>query len=188
MRKLVSHLIITLDWVVTFGPVLEAIKKLRDTQEVLSDFFTRVAEEDSMLLGRVTYQQWADYWPNSHVEPFATHINTVPKYVVSQTLQSAPWGTFGNTTLLRGDLATDITALKRRSGNNIGVHGSPKLVESLIERDLLDELRLEIYPVIAGSGTHLFHEDRSVKHLQLVNSKTTNNGVVILSYKPASAL
>jgi dihydrofolate reductase len=186
MRKLVAHLIITLDWVVGIDAVVDTIKRLRDSKEVEPDFFARIAEEDAMLLGRVTYQQWADYWPNSKVEPFASHINTVPKYVVSKTLQTVPWGTSDNATLLKGDIVQAITGLKQLPGKNIGVHGSPKLVESLIQTDLLDELRLEIYPVIAGSGMRLFHERQATKHLQLANSKITQNGVVILTYKPAN--
>ena len=87
MRKIVSHLILTLDGVAVFDAVVDTIAKLRDTEEVLSDFFARVAEEDAMLLGRVTYQEWADYWPTSAVEPFASHINRVPKYVVSNSLE-----------------------------------------------------------------------------------------------------
>jgi dihydrofolate reductase len=73
-------------------------------------------------------------------------------------------------------------ALKQQPGKNIGVHGSPTLVESLLHADLLDELRLEIYPVVAGSGARLFHDGQAVKHLQLADSKVTSNGVVILTY------
>ena len=186
MRKVVAHLIITLDGVVVFDAVVDTIVKLRDTEEVLADFLAKVAEEDAMLLGRVTYQEWADYWPNSTVEPFASHINSVPKYVVSKTLEAVPWGSSGNATLLKGNLADAITALKQQSGKNIGVHGSPTLVESLLQADLLDELRLEIYPVVAGSGARLFRDGQAIKHLQLVDSKITENGVAILTYKAAN--
>jgi dihydrofolate reductase len=185
MRKVVAHLIVTLDGVVVFDAVADAIVKLRDTEEVLADFFTKVAEEDAMLLGRVTYQEWAGYWPNSTVEPFASHINSVQKYVVSKTLEAVSWGTRGNATLLKGNPADAITALKQQRGKTIGVHGSPTLVESLLQADLLDELRLEIYPVVAGSGVRLFHDGRAVKHLRLANSKITENGVAILTYKTA---
>ncbi|HLV00672.1 MAG TPA: dihydrofolate reductase, partial [Acidobacteriota bacterium] len=104
MRKIVAHQIITLDGVVVFDAVVEAIAKLRDTEEVLAHFFARVAEEDAMLLGRVTYQEWAGYWPDSTDEPFASHINSVPKYVVSNTLETVSWGSSGNVTLLKGNL------------------------------------------------------------------------------------
>ena len=184
MRKRVSHLILTLDGVAVFDAVVDTIAKLRDTEEVLSDFFARVAEEDAMLLGRVTYQEWADYWPTSTVEPFASHINRVPKYVVSNSLEVAQWGTHGKATLLKGSLADTVTTLKQQPGKSIGVHGSPTLVESLLHADLLDELHLEIYPVVAGRGACLFHDGQPVKHLQLAASKLTSNGVAILTYQP----
>ena len=187
MRKIVAHLIITLDGVVNFDVVVETILKLRDKEEVLADYFAKVAEEDAMLLGRVTYQEWADYWPTSTNEPFASHINRVPKYVASKTLEAVPWGSSGNATLLEGKLADAITALKQQSGKNIGVHGSPTLVESLLHADLLDELRLEIYPVVAGSGARLFRDGHAIKHLQLVASKITKKGVAILTYKAADS-
>jgi dihydrofolate reductase len=186
MRKVVAHLILTLDGVVGFEAVVDTIVKLRDTEAVLADFFAKVAEEDAMLLGRMTYQEWADYWPTSTVEPFASHINRVPKYVVSTTLTAAPWGENGQATVLQGDLADAITALKQQPGKTIGVHGSPTLVEALVQADLLDELRLELYPVIAGRGARLFHEGQASKHLQLADAKIIENGVVILTYKAAN--
>lgn len=182
MRKVVAHLIITLDGVVGFDAVADAIVKLRDTEEVLADFFARVAEEDAMLLGRVTYDEWSGYWPTSTDEPFASHINSVPKYVVSRSLKAAPWGTGGSATVLTGDLAESIMALKKQRGKNIGVHGSGTLVESLLRAGVLDELRLEVYPVVAGSGARLFHEGPPMKDLRLAGSKITSNGVAILSY------
>jgi len=184
MRNVVAHLIMTLDGVVKFDAVVDTIVKLRDTQEVLADFFAKVADEDAMLLGRVTYREWADYWPTSTDEPFATHINSVPKYVVSTSLSSVPWGTRGNATLLKGSLADAITSLKQQPGKNIGVHGSPSLVESLVRADLLDLLRLEVYPIIAGSGARLFKEGSGPRRMDLVESKTTSNGVMIVTYRP----
>lgn len=186
MRTIVSHLILTLDGVAKFDAVADTIVKLRDTEEVLSDFFSKVANEDAMLLGRVTYQEWADYWPTSTLEPFASHINSVPKHVVSRTLDSVPWGTRGNATLIKGSLVDAVAALKRQPGKNIGIHGSPTLAEALLQADLLDELRLEIYPVVAGSGARLFQDGRAIKHLQLANTKITSNGVAILTYQPAN--
>jgi dihydrofolate reductase len=184
MRKLVSHVIMTLDGVAQFDTVADRVGKLRDTDEVLADFFAKLADEDAMVLGRVTYQEWEGYWPTSTVQPFAGHINSVPKYVISRTLDEAPWGTSGNATLLKGDLVDVITALKQQPGRNVGVHGSIRLVQSLLHADLLDELRLEIYPVVAGSGARLFQEGRPPKQLQLATSHTTRNGVVIVTYQP----
>jgi dihydrofolate reductase len=183
MRKVVSHTILTLDGAAVFDAVVETIVELRNTDEVLADFNSKVAEEDAMLLGRVTYQEWADYWPTSKTEPFASHINGVPKYVVSRSLDAVPWGTTDNATLLGGDLAEAVTELKGQPGRNIGVHGSPTLVEGLLQADLLDEMRLEIYPVVAGTGARLFKEGNAPKRLRLVDSKVTGNGVAILTYE-----
>jgi len=184
MRKLVSHLLVTLDGVVQLDAVVDTIKRLR-AGEVSADFSARIAQEDAMLLGRVTYQQWAGFWPTSTIQPFADHINTVTKYVASRTLDTAPWGPGASATVLSGELASAIAALKRQPGKNIGVHGSPRLVAALLNADLLDELRLELYPVVAGHGTRLFQDDGPIKHLQLTASTTTGNGVAILSYQPA---
>ncbi|MBB6096388.1 dihydrofolate reductase [Povalibacter uvarum] len=183
MRKLVSHLIMTLDGVVQFDAVADSIVRLRDTDEVLADFFGKVAEEDAMVLGRVTYEEWAGYWPTSEVQPFADHINNVAKYVASRTLGNMSWPAGrGSVTLLGDDVVSALTKMKQQPGRNIGIHGSGTLVESLLHAGVLDELRLEIYPVIAGTGARLFRAGRSPKNLQLVDSKTTRNGVVIATY------
>ena len=183
MRKVISHTILTLDGAAVFDAVSDTIAELRNTEEVLNDFNPKVADEDAMLLGRVTYQEWADYWPTSTTEPFASHINGVPKYVISRSLEDAPWGTSDNATIISGDLAEAVTELKQQPGKNIGVHGSPTLVEGLLHADLLDEMRLEIYPVVAGTGARLFKDGNAPKRLDLANSKTTANGVAILTYQ-----
>ena len=136
-----------------------------------------------MLLGPVTYQEWAGYWPTSDNQPFAGHINSVAKYVVSSSLEAAPWGQHESATVLEGDLVAAVTELKQQPGKNIGVHGSPTLVEGLLRADLLDEMRLEIYPVIAGTGRRLFGDGRTPKKLRLTDSLITPNGVAILTYQ-----
>ena len=185
MRRVVSHTILTLDGVAVFDAVAEAIVELRNTEEVLEDFHGRVAEEDAMLLGRVTYEEWSDHWPTSDSEPFASHINGVPKYVVSRTLEEVSWGSSDNATLIRGELTEAVSELKEQPGKNIGVHGSPTLVEGLLHADLLDEMRLEIYPVVAGTGARLFKDGNEPKRLRLADSSVTGNGVAILSYERA---
>jgi len=187
MRKLVSHLLMTLDGTAILDTaVIEAIMKLRD-EEVEADFFKHVADEDAMLLGRVTYSEWACFWPTSIIEPFASHINSVPKYVASSTLSSAPWGTKADAHLLLGTIEEEVAKLKRLSGKNIGIHGSPTLVESLLQSNLLDELRLEVYPIFAGTGTPFFRPGREMKQLELIRSLVTANGVAILTYRPGAA-
>jgi dihydrofolate reductase len=128
----------------------------------------------------VTYQEWASYWPTSTDEPYASHINNTPKHVVSTTLDKVEWK---NSTLVTGDIAEEIARLKQQPGKNIGVAGSPTLVESLLQNDLLDELTLMIHPVV-GSGKRLFKDGRALKRLKLVASKTTSTGVSIVTYQP----
>jgi dihydrofolate reductase len=135
-----------------------------------------------MMLGRVTYEEWAGYWPTSSSEPFASHINGVPKFVVSSTLDAAPWEGFEDATVVSGDLAQFVADLRAQPGKNIGVHGSPSLVEGLLQADLLDELRLEIYPVLAGTGARL-KDGREPKRLGLAESRMTRNGVAVLTYR-----
>jgi dihydrofolate reductase len=140
--------------------------------------------EDAMLMGRVTYQDWLPYWPTSTDEPYASHINKIPKYVVSRTLNDVEWGKWEKPTLIKEDLAAQINKLKGQPGKNISVSGSPTLVRSLMQDNLLDELKLMIHPVVVGKGKRLFTEDVDLKRLKLVDSKVTGTGVVIVTYQP----
>jgi dihydrofolate reductase len=140
-----------------------------------------LAEEDTVLLGRVTYQEWASYWPTSNDEPFASFINNTPKYVFSTTLKSVEWQ---NSTLVKRSLAEEIARLKAQPGRNIGVAGSPTLVRSLLQQDLLDELILMIHPVVVGHGKRLFNGEGDLKRFKLVNAQITSTGVSILTYQP----
>jgi dihydrofolate reductase len=183
MRKIVSHLIISLDGVAKLDSIEGPIMDLRKSPEVLGDFFEKLAEEDAMILGRKTYQEWANYWPTSSYKPFASHVNVVPKYVASNTLNTLPWGSYEDALHIKGELSEELASLKRMPGKNIGVHGSPTLVGSMLQENLIDELRLEIYPVIAGSGPRLFQDRGDLKQLALIDSKITSNGVAILTYR-----
>jgi dihydrofolate reductase len=142
---------------------------------------------DTVLLGRSTYQMWAEYWPNysgGDDAAFAEWINNSPKYVVSTTLDDVD--AWQNSTLIKGDLAEAVTRLKEGEGKDISVAGSPGLVTSLLERDLLDELSLMINPVVAGEGRRkLFPGDAAVKKLELVSAKPTSSGVILATYRPA---
>jgi dihydrofolate reductase len=129
----------------------------------------------------VTYQEWASYWPTAPDEPFASFINSTPKYVFSRTLDSAE--EWKNPTLIKGDLAQAITQLKQLPGKNIGTAGSPSLVSSFLEQDLLDELILLVHPVVVGHGKRLFQDGGSLKRLNLLSSKTTRPGTIILTYQ-----
>lgn len=181
MRKISSWLFISLDGVVE-APNEWQFDVMDD--DMIRDITAQTDAEDAMLMGRVTYEDWLPFWPTSSDEPYASHINNIPKYVVSTTLDQVEWGNWKKPTLIIGNLAKEINKLKQQPGKNIGVSGSPTLVRSLLGENLLDELKLMIHPVIVGHGKHLFKEDSNLKKLQLVNSKVTGTGVAILTYQP----
>jgi dihydrofolate reductase len=131
----------------------------------------------------VTYEGWSTYWPTATYEPFASFINNVPKVVVSTTLKQVGWGSFDNAKLIKGSLAEGIARLKEQSGRTIGVNGSPSLVRSLLAQDLLDELYLQVHPVLGGKGQRLFSDDSDVKRLKLLENKTNSKGVAMLHYQ-----
>jgi dihydrofolate reductase len=135
---------------------------------------------DALLLGRVTYEGFADAWPSRSGE-FADKFNTMPKYVVSTSLDDADWS---GSTVLEGDLADAVSDVKQKHDGDIVVHGSAQLAQELLEQDLVDELRLMVFPVVLGSGKRLFGETSDKKPLQLVDSKTVGDGVAILIYRP----
>jgi len=139
-------------------------------------------ESEALLLGRVTYEGFADAWPSREGE-FADKFNNMPKYVVSSTLKDPEWN---NSTVLEGDVAEAVSKLKREHDGDIVVHGSPSLVQSLLENDLVDELRLMVFPVVLGSGKRLFGETSDKKALMLADSKAVGDGVAILVYEPAA--
>jgi dihydrofolate reductase len=181
MRKVVSGLFISLDGV-TESPDKWQFDHFDDG--MMAALVAHIAAEDTILLGRVTYEEWAPYFPTSTDEPYASHINNTAKYVVSNTLDKVEWGKWNNITLIKGNLAETITRLKQQPGKNIGVSGSPSLVRSMLQNNLLDELYLMIHPVVAGSGKRLFADGGELKRLKLVDSKTTPTGVAILTYQP----
>ncbi len=178
MRKVVSGLFISLDGV-TEAPDQWQFDHF--DQGMMEAMTAMLAQLDAALLGRVTYQEWVGYWPTSSDEPYASFINSVPKYVVSTTLDRVEWN---NAHLVRGNLAEEIGRLKQQPGKDIGVQGSPTLVRSLIEADLLDELTLLVHPVVVRRGKHLFEGGGDLKRFTLVESKTTPTGVAMLRYEP----
>jgi dihydrofolate reductase len=134
----------------------------------------------ALLLGRVTYEGFAEAWPSREGD-FADKFNSMPKYVVSTTLENPEWN---NSTVLKGDIADEVTKLKREQDGDIVVHGSARLVQTLLEHDLVDELRLMVYPVVLGSGKRLFGETSDKKPLRLVDTKVVGDGVAIFTYAP----
>jgi len=138
-------------------------------------------QSEALLLGRVTYQGFADAWPQRDGE-FADKFNNMPKYVVSSTLENPEWT---NTTVLEGDPIEAVAKLKQEQDGDIVVHGSAQLAQALIENDLVDEFRLMVFPVVLGAGKRFFGETTNKKSLKLTDSQMVGDGVAILVYQPA---
>jgi dihydrofolate reductase len=138
-------------------------------------------KSDALLLGRVTYEGFAKAWPSREGE-FADMFNNMPKYVVSTTLSDPEWA---NSTVVGGDLAEAVSDVKGRHDGDIVVHGSAQLVQALLELDLVEELRLMVFPVVLGTGKRLFGDTTDKKPLTLAESKTVGDGVAIMVYRSA---
>ena len=146
-----------------------------------------IVEAGGFLLGRATYEIFAAYWPNAPEEEqvIAEPLNTKPKYVASTTLsEPLEWQ---NSTLLQGELAPAVAALKQGDGGEVHVIGSSQLVQSLIEHDLVDELRIMLDPLLLGGGKRCFPEDGKQRELRLADSQVTSTGAILASYRRAEA-
>jgi dihydrofolate reductase len=141
-----------------------------------------MAETDTYLFGRKTYEKMAAYWPTApEHDPYAQHLNGAPKFVASRTLRTLEWR---NSTLIEGDVPEEVARLKAEPGKNIAVLGSGDLVQTLLAHDLVDEFFLAVFPIVLGSGKRLFRDADQARKLSLVDSKTTGTGGVILTYRP----
>ncbi len=137
---------------------------------------------DALLLGRKTWDIFAGYWPHhDEGDPVSHGINVLPKYVPSTTLKDPDW----NTHVIEGDVEAAVRELKAMPGRELQVHGSGDLLRWLLERDLVDELNLQLYPVVVGDGLRLFPEQGQTHDLALVESRSTPSGVTIQTYRPA---
>jgi dihydrofolate reductase len=183
MRKIIAGLFISLDGVVE-APETWQFPYFND--EMGETVASQAAQSDTMLLGRKTYEEFAAYWPNvSKDEPFADVMNDTPKLVASTTLDHVDWQ---NSTLIEGDVTTELTRIKQDSGRDISITGSPTLVRSLLKDGVLDELRLLVHPIVVGHGKRLFEETDAPIPFKLVDAKTFSTGVMALTYVPAPAL
>jgi dihydrofolate reductase len=154
--------------------------------EELGAFIREAYEQaDAMLLGRVTWGIWEGYWPLHDDHPIGHTINSVPKYVPSTTLTEASWH---NTHFLAGDVEAAVRELKAQPGRDLLLQGSGKLLQWLLERDLVDELTLIVYPVVVGDGLRLFPETGPALDMELVESRSTPSGISIQTYRPAGRL
>lgn len=182
MRKIVAGLFMALDGVVESpmtwsGPYF--------TQEMVEVMSAGIAQADAVVLGRRTYQEFAEIWPKQEGSgPMANFLNNAPKYVFSKTLDKVEWK---NSTLVKGNVAAELGKLKQLPGKNIQVPGSPRLVRSLLCKGLLDDLTLFILPIVVGTGMRLFDDMIGQVRLKLAASKTFSNSVLSATYQPATA-
>ncbi len=179
MRRVVVSTYVTLDG------VMEAPEKwfLRFWNEEAAKYaHDQLFASDALLLGRATYQGFAAAWPSRTGDDFADRMNSLPKYVFSTTLGEAEWN---NSTLLKENVAEEVSKLKQQSGQDILMYGSADLMHTLMQHGLIDEYRIWVTPVVVGSGKRLFRDGSEATVLRLVETKTFSSGVVVLSYQPA---
>ena len=177
VRKVVAYELLSLD-----GVAEQPDEFVTDFDPVMRENLGRViGTQDAVLLGRRTYDEWAAFWPTSSIEPFATFINGVEKFVMTS---STPKETWANTKVIGGDLADFVTKLKRQAGKDIGVHGSIALTQSLLEQGLVDELRLVVAPAVHINGRKLFDGGLSSR-LILTRNITSPSGYLLLDFQIA---
>jgi dihydrofolate reductase len=191
MRKLVVSEFVSLDGVVEDPGGAEGFKhggwsfKFNRGPEGDKFKMDELLAADALLLGRVTYQGFAKAWPSiTDSAGFADKMNSMRKYVVSKTLKDSE-ATWNNTTIIRGDLATEIGKLKAQPGGDLLVGGSARLVHGLTVHGLVDDYRLMVYPIILGSGKRMFPDLKEAARLTLTECRTAGDGILMLTYQPA---
>jgi len=179
MRKVIVYEYVTLDGVVEAPEKWQFPYFSDDVAEVIK---SQILDAGAILLGRATYDIFAASWPSRTNNEFgvADKLNNAPKYVVSSTLESPDWN---NTTLIKENVLEEIAGLKQQPGGDIGILGSATLVQSLMGRELIDEYRLMVHPIILGSGKRLFPEGVDLA-LRLIEVKAFSSGVLLLRYLP----
>ena len=179
MRKIVVSTFITLDGV-TEAPNQWSFQFGSKEQQKYK--YDELFACDALLLGRETYQGFAAAWPNMPgTGDYGVRMNSIPKYVVSTTLQEAEWN---NSKIIKNNVSEELSILKQQTGQDILIFGSGALVNSLMQYDLIDEYRLMVFPIIVGSGKRLFQDVNAKQTLRLIETKTFSSGVVVLSYQP----
>jgi dihydrofolate reductase len=181
MGKLVSNFFISLDGVVE-SPDKWHFPYFND--EMGAAIGRGMETSGAFLMGRVLYEEWASYWPNHADDDFASFINNIPKFVVTNTLEEATWN---NTTVVSGDVAAQLRRIKEEAAGDIQMSGSATLARWLLANDVLDELALLVHPIAVGSGQRLF-EDTPTHPLRLIHHDVFETGVLNLRYAPASGL
>ena len=149
--------------------------------------FDELFASEALLLGRVTYQGFAQAWPSMGTDDFGKRMNSIPKYVVSATLADAD-ATWGPTTVIRGDVAAELAKLRAEPGGDLLVEGSSQLVHTLVQHNLVDEYRLMVFPVMLGQGKRTFPDSMPAPaKLTITNSRTVGSGVLLLNLAPEKA-
>jgi dihydrofolate reductase len=188
MRKVVLSMYVTLDGVMEDPGGAEEFEHGGWSMQFFDEDAAKYAYDqlfasDALLLGRVTYQGFAAAWPSMTDEAgFADRMNSLPKFVVSTTLEEVQWN---NSSLIKENVAEEVSRLKQQPGQDILIYGSGELVQTLMQHDLIDEYRIWVHPVVLGSGKRLFRDGSDTKILRLVETKTFSSGVVVLAYQPA---
>jgi dihydrofolate reductase len=178
MRKVVAYELLSLD-----GVAEQPNEFITEFDELMSaNLGSVISTQDTVLLGRRTYDEWAGYWPPSEIQPFADFINPVEKFVVTSTPLELQWE---NSAVVPGDLAEFVAALKRRPGGDIGVHGSIAVAQSLLKAGLVDELRLVIAPELKASGRRLF-DHTTPQRLSVTRNVTSPNGYLLVDLRANS--
>jgi dihydrofolate reductase len=175
MRKVVLTEFLSLD-----GVAEDANKFIFDWDDVVdAQGAAIIATQDAVILGRRTYDEWSEFWPDSEIEPFATFINKVPKYIASSTPLGRQWH---NATVIDDGLVQFVQDLKNSSGGDIGVHGSISVAQALLAADVIDEVRLAVAPAIAGQGRRLL-DGLPATRLELVHGVTSPSGFLLADYR-----
>jgi dihydrofolate reductase len=186
MGKIVISENVTLDGVIQDPAGDEGFRaggwvgRIQDRAAVAKVTFDEALATEALLLGRRTYEWLAARWP-SRTGALADRFNSLPKYVVSSTLEQPTWN---NSTVLRGDVVNEVSKLKQELTGDIVVPGSFRLLRTLLEHDLVDELRLKIFPVVLGAGGRLFGETSDKKPMRLISAETLDDGIAFLTYEP----
>ena len=175
MRKVVLYELLSLD-----GVAEDPDKFFMDWDEAMdANLAAVIATQDAVILGRGSYDEWSEFWPGSEIEPFATFINDVPKYVASSTPLGRQWR---NATAIEGGLVPFVHNLKESSGGDIGVHASISVAQALLAADAIDEVRLVVAPAIAGRGRRLLDGLRPIR-LESLRSATSPSGYLLADYR-----
>jgi len=195
MRKLIVTTFVTLDGIMQApggpeedytGSFTSGGWSVKYWDDMLGQFMDEaMAKPNELLLGRKTYEIFAAYWPYAKDAPGADQLNSAKKYVVSRTLKKVDWN---NSTLIKGDVVQEIRKLKEQDGPDLLVHGSSNLIQTLLKHNLIDEMRIMIFPVVIGNGKRLFDQGTIPSGLKLIESKTSSTGVIMSVYEPGGEL